>query len=386
MTKAKPMKKYMLTENIEILKDFDISGLEVLINNRCDRTYCVSCGSVGEEKTCKCTWEKDKKIIRASLGTGENTILRDGKHLHHEVEEDGTHVFFYYDVLANVVMGTGVVSFAKRPVKFLSVKDDEFKVISYYGLTDIGIDSVLQILKDNNVNHDSLINMMELCKICGFHSWSYFQKYYVTRQRGHDLMEDVEFVKAHTTLIRKLLGNSYSDEKINSIEGMCKYLEIPMCLSEYAKDPYFSKLEGYADIRLFDSHPVEIQGCFAYYISSGKFNRRTIKTYLDTFDIDFWDSRNKISTFLTYVKKNLWMGDAVFVNAMKTFKYVNEKKYEINEDTINSKFANGMQNVDAFADKFGSAASDEFHQIRETQGIVPALKQLLVWTTESEDA
>ena len=45
-----------------------------------------------------------------------------------------------------------------------------------------------------------------------------------------------------------------------------------------------------------------------------------------------------------------------------------------------------MKNVDKFAEKFGVAEADEFHQIRETQGIIPALKQLLVWTSENEGA
>ena len=40
------MKKYMVAEDIELLKEFGISQVETTINFRCDRIICADCNSV----------------------------------------------------------------------------------------------------------------------------------------------------------------------------------------------------------------------------------------------------------------------------------------------------------------------------------------------------
>jgi len=379
------MKKYMAAEGIELLKEFNISHIETTINYRCDRIICADCNTVSDaENPCSCKREDKKKRVYHSMETGENILVKDSGRLFIR-EEDGAKILFYYELIGSIIKETGAIKFFKRPIEFMSVKDNSFTFTMTYGVNEIAISDVLNILEANNVQCDRLMKILKLCKVCNYHNWASLNKYVsMIDVRGHKLFEDEKFVESHTALIRHVINRSYGNGKIDSVNGICEYFEIPECLVDYTKDPYFSKIDGYSDIRLLDSHPIEIQGCFAYYIGSGKFTRRTIKTYLDTFDVSFWDSRNKINYFLTYVKKNLWMGDAVFGKAVQTFKYVEEKKFPTNEDTINSKFCFGMKNVDMFAERFGTAEADEFHQIRESQGIVPALKQLLVWTNKNE--
>ena len=382
------MKKYMVAEDIELLKEFGISQVETTINFRCDRIICADCNSVLEsENPCSCKEADDKKKrVYHSMETGENILVKDSGRLFTR-EEDGKNIIFYYELLGIINKDTGSIKFVKRPIEFMFVKDNSFEFIRNYGIADVGIGNVLKVLEDNSVHCDRLTKILKLCKTCNYNNWSSLMKYVsMIDNQGHTMFEDEKFVSTHTALIRHVINRGYGNGKINSIAGICEYFEIPECLVEYTKDPYFPKIDGYADIRLLDSHPIEIQGCFAYYVASGKFTRRSIKTYMDTFDIEFWDSKNKINYFLTYVKKNLWMGDSVFSKASQAFKYVEEKKFNVSEDTINSKFCFGMKNVDKFAEKFGVAEADEFHQIRETQGIIPALKQLLVWTSENEGA
>ena len=43
-----------------------------------------------------------------------------------------------------------------------------------------------------------------------------------------------------------------------------------------------------------------------------------------------------------------------------------------------------MNNVDELSRRFGDAISNEFYQMKETTGIIPALKQLISWVKEQE--
>lgn len=374
------MKKYMEAENIEVLKDFNFSKIDIVINNRCNRVVCAKCNTVSErwENECSCKKDENSRNGSFSVHDGKTVLFRDSEHLHFDVDSDGPFIF-YYQLVVEINQSMGTMKFSKSPVPILKINGDECNICSNIDSNKIKISDVLEVMKANGICCSKFEKLANLCDICEMRTIAMLYKYGNLIDAGHTLFADEEFVKTHKRLISNVYNRNYSEINIVDIPSMCEHFEIPECLADSLNDDNFENMTGYSDIRMLDKHPIEIKGCFTYYVTSGKFTRKFIKSYLDTFQPEFWTSRDLINTFLTYVRKNMWMGQSVFANAMESFAYAKSKGFQINENTINSRFYFGMKNVDAFAENFGGAEADEFCHIRDSQGIIAALKQLIVW-------
>ena len=116
-------------------------------------------------------------------------------------------------------------------------------------------------------------------------------------------------------------------ERISIVDeaSLCKYFKVPYCFKDYMVDAYFPKAFNsswsFTDITALDVYPEEIKGCFGYYIETGKFARRNISAFMNTFDDEFFDSLDKIKCFIKYLRKNFYMGDDAFKKAKQAFEY-----------------------------------------------------------------
>lgn len=376
----------MTSENQELIKEFNIGAINAIINNRCDRTYC-RCGAIIEDGKCSCTYEEGLEIVRLSMGEGQNIIYRDKDNLYARNEPGNPTEVYYKQLVAYIDMKTGIITFSIQDVVVAKVDNTQFELImpTYYGNGNISVKNLFDVLEKEGIRNEELNNYLKIANGIGFYTFSQLAKYIeFVKRRGFTIFGDEEFAKSHHSLIKQVLERCSSTLIITNESTMCEYFEIPYCLREFMKDPYFSKMTGYSDIRAFEEHPTKIKGVFAYYISVGKFNRKTVKSYLEVFRKDFWQDSNSIDCFLNFLRKNLWMGDGVFQKAYAAFQYAINNKHPINESTINSKFLNGMRNVELLTSSFDKAIADEFHMIRDMQGIVPALKYLTEWVEQQK--
>ena len=379
------MKKYMVATGIELLKEFNIHHVALVINSRCHRFICSECNTVSEGTHCVngCKGTDEQQKFNKYFNTSYNELYHDNANIH-VGDIDGRLSVYYWQLDCYVNQATGELAFTKAPMTIFEIDGDTFKAINNRNLHSVALEPVLEAIKKAGISCKSLEHYINISKILGFKNCASMNQFISFVEAGNSLLSDEEFVKTHVKLVTRACNHSYSSIKITDTDSMCDFFEVPKCLSEYLADDYFDSLTGYADIRALDAHPVEIQGCFAYYIASGKFKKQTIKAYLNTFDPDFFNSRDKIRCFISYVRKNLWMGENVFTSAFNAFKYAMQKNLPITETYINSKFYIGMNNVDELSRRFGDAISNEFYQMKETTGIVPALKQLISWVKEQE--
>jgi predicted transcriptional regulator len=312
------------------------------------------------------------------MSGGENVIHRDTKKLFVQRDKEESKIY-YRQLIGNVNMSEGVVTFSIQNVYIVTMDKDNFKMTDFSYATGLVLtEDLLEIVEREKLENEEMKKFFRLGRKIGCKIFTSFQKYMSSIiSKNHTLFKEEEFVNEHTELIRQVMERGYSETAITDDEGLCKYFEMPKCLKEFLKDGYFSNMTGYSDIRNLDNHPQRIKGVFAYYVSVGKFNRKTVKSYLEVFSEDFWKNQTQIDCFLNFIKKNLWMGDNVFMKAFSVFKYAETNNLPISESTINYKFYQGMKNSILLSDYYGKPISDEFHQVREMQGVVPALKQLI---------
>ena len=379
------MKKYMKAEGVELLKEFNISHFVTTVNNRCERIICSECLKVSEDTVCDdgCTYEEGKIKVSKYISTGSNDVFRDTKNIHVE-EISYVMSVFYWELDCIVNQDDGTLKFVKRPIVLLKIKDGKSEVAYGGQFNGVSLKSIKEAIEKAGIECEDLIENIEKANELGYDDYNNFSKYCNLVSNGHTLFADMEFIKTHKKLIKHVINRHYTSYHINSDKGISDVFEVPMCLVSHMCDDYFDFLVGYHDIRALDNHPTEIKGCIAYYVSVGKFKKSTIKQYLNVFEPDDFDTKTKILCFINFVKKNLWMGDSVFDYAKKAFQNAADNGIEINEDTINSKFMFGMKNMNLLYEKFGHSISDAFVHIKDTQGIVPAMKNLLEWLNEEK--
>jgi hypothetical protein len=371
-------KKYMLAENIEILKEFGISQFVATVNNRCDRFICTKCMKVSEFHSCDSGCEYEENTIKVSkyIDTGVNEIFLDQANI--KVEEiNSVMSVYYWSIQCFVDMDEGILRFEKKPIILMQLKNGTFNAMHCREFNGVSLKAIKEAIENAGIECPDLIDNIKKVNLIGHDSYQQFSKYCQLVKEGHTLFADVNFISTHKKLIRHVMNRSYLTYKINSKKGISDAYEVPMCLVDYMNDDYFDLLVGYHDIRMLDKHPVEIQGCIGYYVSVGKFKKGTIKQYLNTFEPSDFDTKEKISCFINFVKKNLWMGDSLFDYAEKAFNCAETAGMPINEETINSKFMFSMKNMNLLYERFGHGISDAFMHVKDTQGIVPAMKYLL---------
>ena len=389
-------KKYMTANGMELLKRFGISGVDALINSRCSRLYCA-CGKILEDES-KCSCGGTGPSITVSLGAGDSTIYRKVDELFCgdlpgvEKKPEDTRVHIYFNSLvANVNMENGVLSFVSRPVPIMAFDNENIEIYRTYNIRGVLVEDVVSLIKNENINHSKLANILNIAEIMEYKFFEDVAKYFGNVfTYGHSLLANPEFVRKHTVCAQSVIDKSSERISIVDEASLCKYFKVPYCFKDYMVDAYFPKAFNsswsFTDITALDVYPEEIKGCFGYYIETGKFARRNISAFMNTFDDEFFDSLDKIKCFIKYLRKNFYMGDDAFKKAKQAFEYAEENKLPITENIINAKYLFNMKNSARLTQTFkAESMSDEFCMIRDTQGIVPAMNQVLTWLADKTE-
>ena len=172
------------------------------------------------------------------------------------------------------------------------------------------VEDVVSLIKNENINHSKLTNILNIAEIMEYKFFEDVAKYFGNVfTYGHSLLANPEFVRKHTVCAQSVIDKSSERISIVDEASLCKYFKVPYCFKDYMVDAYFPKAFNsswsFTDITALDVYPEEIKGCFGYYIETGKFARRNISAFMNTFDDEFFDSLDKIKCFIKYLRKNL---------------------------------------------------------------------------------
>ena len=382
-------KKYLTAQDSHLLAQFGISYLETTISSRCDRIFC-SCGNVFDnsngDAVCDCAkngkYPEGLKKAYQSMSPGRNIIKKDTSKILHEPFNDGRELFYYEELVAFVNSDDGTVSFnvSKVPVLFLS--STEYEIRAGYSYDALAVTLIEQAIKNSGIKNPEFDNVLNIAKMVDCSDRNSLAKLVSTIKDGAKLIADADFVAEHTECVKDYISRYHRNIQLEKVEDLCTRYEIPKCLVEFLKDPYFSTfVSGYADTRGLDIFPSAIKEMFKYYVSCKKMDKSSIARFLKYFTPEDFETLNNIDCLINFVRKNLYMGDNVFKNCKDAFEYLKDNGIPVSTDHLNWKYYCGSNGpnwaVPNFPKESPKATIEEFTFVRETQGIVAAAKRLL---------
>lgn len=385
-------KKYLKCDGLDLLSRFDISYISTVINSRCNRVLC-SCGKVidadDSDKECECKkngkYPDTAKNTYTSMTEGSNSVKRNLSPILHEPRAAGEEAFYYEELVAYVDQRCGTISLSVKKNDIMTLSPTAYRLFSGYKFDSISVASVEAAINDSGIKCPDFDSLLRAGKLLDFTHMDKLQRLSNCIESGFEILKDWEFISTHTQCARDLAYPSYYGGRRSSSytkpEDLCERYEIPVCLVEYLKDPYFKNfIGGYSDIRALDNYPDLVKQMFGYYIAHGKMNKSSVHAFLTQFKQGAFETPKHVECFINFVKKNLYMGDNVFLRCKKVFNYIKDNNLSMDEDHCNWKYfcvCGGMSHFATSCLNGSKAIADDFAFVRETQGIMSAVKRLL---------
>jgi hypothetical protein len=377
-------KKYLKAENIELLDDFGLKCIYMIINYRCHRIICG--GNVldvdNSPKKGFCSCEKCERASQWSFDTGENSVKKKTDVILHITDEKGN-IIFYYDELCAFV-DSGIVQFYVKQNPILTLFPDGNFDMSRYKLNLIKIDVLKSAISASGISIPLLQIALEDASLLNYYSADKLETIISSMKNGYEVLYDVDFVKKHSFILSEMLDRTYrfSGSEYKSAEDIAEKYGIPKCLSKYIDNLHYKKFidgHNYDDILKLDEYSNTVKNMFSMYVACSKISKADIWNFIRYFDPRELVSDDVAKAFVNFVKKNIYMGDALFSVGHRVYEYLKTHSIPITDDTFNWKYfcvSTGINYSPYSGDSRTRAMIEDFSYIRETQGIIAAMKRL----------